>query len=126
MDTKKPYETFGSLANVKSYTDITKQWLTMETTLPPSKPSDCYGHFSNGSPCLPHSVMLFHNGDLVGKAISEFTGIDLPFKQNDYGQEHGVRMLSWTVRDIVSSTLLYLFLGLIPSFLADTCSILSI
>ena len=101
MDTKKPYETFGrSLANVKSYTDITKQWLTMEATLPPSKLSDCYGHFSNGSPCLPHSVMLFHNGDLVGKAISEFTGIDLPFKQNDYGQEHGVRMLSWTVRHI--------------------------
>lgn len=41
--------------------------------------------------------MLFHNCDLIGKAISEFTGLDLPFKKSDFGQEPGMKMLSWTV-----------------------------
>ena len=42
-------------------------------------------------------AMLFHNCDLIGKAISEFTGLDLPFKKSDFGQEPGMKMLSWTV-----------------------------
>ena len=92
-----PYEAFGELNNIKSFSGITGEWLTMEATLPPCKPSDCQGHFYN-NPTLAHSVMLFHNGDLVGKVISEFTGCDLPFKRIDFGQEHGMKMLSWTVR----------------------------
>lgn len=101
---ENPYEALGELGNVKSFSDITCEWLTMEATLPPCKPSDCEGHFYD-NPTLAHSVMLFHNGDLLGKAISEFTGRDLPFKRSDFGQEHGMKMLSWTVRYVSCSHL---------------------
>ena len=86
----------SGLENIKCYSDIYNEWLTMEATLPPCKPSDCQGHFYD-NPCLPHSVMCFHNIDLLGKAISEFTGRDVPFKRTDFGQEHGIKMLSWVV-----------------------------
>jgi len=91
---ESPYEAFGELNNIKSFSDFSGEWLTMEATLPPCKRSDCKGHFYD-NPTLAHSVMLFHNGDLLGKAISEFTGLDLPFKRSDFGQEHGMKMLSW-------------------------------
>ena len=91
-----PYETFDGLDNIKSFSDISGDWLTMEATLPPCKPTDCQGHFYD-NPTLAHSVMLFHNCDLLGKAISEYTGLDLPYKRSDFGQEHGMKMLSWTV-----------------------------
>ena len=93
---ESPYEAFGELNNIKSFSDVSGEWLTMEATLPPCKRSDCKGHFYD-NPTLAHSVMLFHNGDLLGKAISEFTGLDLPFKRSDFGQEHGMKMLSWNV-----------------------------
>ena len=87
----------------------------MEATLPPSKPSDCPGHFYDNTKALPHSVMLFHNGDLVGKAISEFTGLDLPFKRCDFGQEPGMRMLSWTVRYFIQCIDMFTFFVLLCS-----------
>ena len=94
---KSPYEgTVASLHNIKSfsgYHSTIGHWLTMEGSLP----SDCLVDFHN-KPSLSHSALLFHNGDLIGKAISEFTDIDLPFKKSDFGQEPGMKMISWTVR----------------------------
>ena len=72
----------------------------MEATLPPTKQSDCEGHFVN-IPALPHSVMVFHNCDLIGQALSEFTGVDIPFKTQTSGMgfhDHGMQIISWTVR----------------------------
>jgi len=120
------YESFGSLKNVKSFSDITGQWLCMEATLPPSKPSDCPGHFYDNTKALPHSVMLFHNGDLVGKAISEFTGLDLPFKRCDFGQEPGMRMLSWTVRYFIRCIDMFTFFVLLCSQSLKLCCLLRI
>ena len=94
---KNPYKAaVGSLNNIKSfsgYHSTIGHWLTMEGSLP----SDCLVDFYN-KPSLSHSALLFHNGDLIGKAISEFTDIDLPFKKSDFGQEPGMKMISWTVR----------------------------
>ena len=94
---KSPYEAAaGSLNGIKSfsgYHSTIGHWLTMEGSLP----SDCLVDFYD-KPSLSHSAMLFHNGDLIGKAISEFTDIDLPFKKSDFGQEPGMKMISWTVR----------------------------
>ena len=43
----------------------------------------CRIHFQWLTPVLLLFLraMLFHNCDLIGKAISEFTGLDLPFKK---------------------------------------------
>jgi len=94
---KNPYGgAAGSLNDIKSfsgYHSTIGHWLTMEGSLP----SDCLVDFYN-KPSLSHSALLFHNGDLIGKAISEFTDIDLPFKKSDFGQEPGMKMISWTVR----------------------------
>ena len=94
---KNPYKSaVGSLNDIKSfsgYHSTIGHWLTMEGYLP----SDCLDDFYN-KPSLSHSASLFHNGDLIGKAISEFTDIDLPFKKIDFGQEPGMKMISWTVR----------------------------
>ena len=94
---KNPYKAaVGLLNNIKSfsgYHSTIGHWLTMEGSLP----SDCLVDFHN-KPSLSHSALLFHNGDLIGKAISEFTDIDLPFKKSDFGQEPGMKMISWTVR----------------------------
>ena len=59
----------------------------------------CRIHFQWLTPVLLLFLraMLFHNCDLIGKALSEFTGTDLPFKKSDFGQEPGMKMLSWEV-----------------------------
>lgn len=44
------------------------------------------------------SFEIFTFADLIGQAMSEFTGVDIPFKQTDFGQYHGMKILSWTVR----------------------------
>ena len=56
VTTKSPRDTFGnsSLMNVKSFSDITGQWLTMEASLPPCKSEDCLGHFYD-NPTYAHS-----------------------------------------------------------------------
>ena len=54
------YETLGTLNDIKSFSDLTGEWLTMEGTIPPCKTSDCQGHFHN-NPTLPHSFMLIPN-----------------------------------------------------------------
>ena len=94
---KSLYETTaGSLHNINSfsgYHSTIGHWLTMEGSLPYDHLVDFYD-----KPSLSHSAMLFHNGDLIGKAISEFTDIDLPVKKSDFGQEPGMKMISWTVR----------------------------
>ncbi|KAL3798234.1 hypothetical protein ACHAW5_008315 [Stephanodiscus triporus] len=90
-----PYGELGELINITRVWAFAGECLTMEATLPTTKPSDCQGHFYN-NPTLPHSIMVFHNCDLIGRAMSEFTGVDIPFKQSDFGQYHGMKILSWT------------------------------
>lgn len=74
-------------------------WLTIEAYLPPPDASACNGHFyEEGSEALPHSVMLFHNSNLVGDALSELTGLDIPFRNNDFfssDEVHGIKLLNW-------------------------------
>lgn len=59
------YESVRVLNDIKSFSDLTGEWLTMEATMPPCKPSDCEGHFQN-NPALPHSSMLIPN---VGRSL---------------------------------------------------------
>ncbi len=59
-DNNISYESIRTLNNIKSFSDLTGKWLTMEATMPPCKPSDCQGHFQN-NPALPHSFMLIPN-----------------------------------------------------------------
>jgi hypothetical protein len=54
------YESIRTLNDIKSFSDLTGEWLTMEATMPPCKPRDCQGHFQN-NPALPHSFMLIPN-----------------------------------------------------------------
>ena len=116
-----PYGELGAMSNITRVWAFADECLTMEATLPPTKSVDCEGHFFN-NPTLPHSIMVFHNcgtspfllflnqgrhiscmlflafADLIGQALSEFTDVNLPFKQSDFGQDHGMKILSWTVR----------------------------
>ena len=96
-----PYRELGStLSNILKVSAFAGDCLTVEATLPPTKQSDCEGHFVN-IPALPHSVMVFHNCDLIGQALSEFTGVDIPFKTQTSGMgfhDHGMQIISWTVR----------------------------
>ena len=96
-----PYRELGpTLSNISKVSAFAGDCLTMEATLPPTKQSDCEGHFVN-IPALPHSVMVFHNCDLIGQALSEFTGVDIPFKTQTSGMgfhDHGMQIISWTVR----------------------------
>ncbi len=55
-----PYGDLGALSNITRVWNFAGECLTMEATLPPTKPSDCQGHFFN-NPTLPHSIMVFHN-----------------------------------------------------------------
>ncbi len=118
-----PYGELGAMSNITRVWAFAGECLTMEATLPPTKSFDCGGHFYN-TPTLPHSIMVFHNcgtsslftftwtggsishvyififafADLIGQALSEFADVDLPFKRSDFGQDHGMKILSWTVR----------------------------
>lgn len=55
-----PYGELGELINITRVWAFAGECLTMEATLPTTKPSDCRGHFYN-NPTLPHSIMVFHN-----------------------------------------------------------------
>ena len=55
-----PYGDLGALSNITRVWNFAGECLTMEATLPPTKPSDCQGHFMD-NPTLPHSIMVFHN-----------------------------------------------------------------
>jgi hypothetical protein len=136
---RNPYSELGPLSNITRVSAFAGDRLTMEATLPPIKQSDCEAHFVN-IPALPHSVMVFHNcgasyvcfdfrlsnwtelidclvialpcniTDLIGQALSEFTGVDLPFKTQSMGNDHGMRILSWAVRSLSHITWCFLFI----------------
>lgn len=94
-----PYSSMkAKLSNKKIYFDIGRDWVTIEAYLPPSTPFECKGHF-HGNPALPHSAMIFHNCGLLGDAISELTGVKIPFKgagfRRDQSQDSGIQMLHW-------------------------------
>jgi hypothetical protein len=90
-----PYENLSSkLQNIKTYSSFDQDWVTVEGTLPPVTVDDCSGHFHD-NPCLPHSLMIFHSCDLLGIAIEKLTGTHIPFKRSDFGQEHGLKLLSF-------------------------------
>ena len=97
------YTSFGELQNIKTYSDSSfcEKWVTMSATLPPSNPSDFPGHFYDNHPAVPHSVMLLHNRDLIGKAIDKFCGFDLSFKERDLGQESDIRLVWSKVSKII-------------------------
>jgi hypothetical protein len=54
------YESLRTLNDIRSFSDITGEWLTMEAIMPPCKANDCQGHFQN-NPALPHSFMIIPN-----------------------------------------------------------------
>lgn len=76
------------LENKKWYPErAVHDWVTLEASLPTLSACECIGHFYEG--CLravPHSVMLLHNGDLIGEAVSRLTGCTIPYKKlnHDY------------------------------------------
>lgn len=48
----------------------------------------------------PHSVMLLHNGDLIGEAISKLTDLSIPynFRANEHhnaDDQWGIKMINW-------------------------------
>lgn len=90
-----PYKKLSSkLQNIKTYSTFYKDWVTAEGTLPPVTVSDCKGHFDD-YPALAHSTMIFHSCDLLGKAIEKLTGRRMNWKSTDFGQEHGLKLLSF-------------------------------
>lgn len=136
---RNPYSELGpSLSNISRVSVFAGDCLTMQATLAPTMQSDCEGHFVN-IPALPHSVMVFHNCgaslvcfdfclsywtacsdylwlpylallDLIGQALSEFTGVDIPFKTqtSEVGyHDLGMRIISWTVRLLSRITWLF-------------------
>ena len=102
-DVSRPYTSFGELQNIRTYSDssLCEEWVTMSATLPPSDLSDFPGHFYDSKPAVPHSVMLLHNRDLIGKTIAKFCGFDLSFKEFGLGEENGIRMVSWKVSKVL-------------------------
>jgi hypothetical protein len=90
-----PYENLSSkLQNIKTYSSCDQDWVAVEGTLSEVTPDDCSGHFHD-NPCLPHSSMIFHSCDLLGIAIEKLTGVQIPFKRSDFGQENGLKLLSF-------------------------------
>lgn len=90
-----PYKKLKSkLQNIKTYSTFYKDWVTAEGTLPPVTVSDCKGHFDD-YPALAHSTMIFHSCDLLGKSIEKLTGRRMNWKSTDFGQEHGLKLLSF-------------------------------
>eukprot|EP00804_Cyclotella_cryptica_P028010 CCRYP_003869-RA/>CCRYP_003869-RA protein AED:0.19 eAED:0.44 QI:497/0.5/0.66/1/1/1/3/0/486 len=71
------------LENKKWYPDrAVHDWVTLEASLPSFSAHECIGHFYNGGlRAVPHSVMLFHNGDLIGEAIARLTNRNIPYKK---------------------------------------------
>lgn len=90
-----PYKELSSkLQKIKAYSSPDKDWVCLEGTLPPVTFDDCSGHFHD-NPCLPHSVMIFHSCDLLGMAIEKLTGVCIPFKKRDRGQDYSLGLRSF-------------------------------
>lgn len=90
-----PYKELSSnLQNIKAYSSLDKDWVCLEGTLPPVTSDDCSGHFYD-NPCMPHSVMIFYSCDLLGMAIEKLTGIYIPFKKRDCGQDYSLGLMSF-------------------------------
>ena len=90
-----PYENLSSkVQNIKAFSSPDKDWVCMEGMLPQVTCDDCSGHFHD-NPALAHSVMIFHSCDLLGKAIEKLTGVHIPFKTSDSGQDYGLRPMSF-------------------------------
>ncbi len=90
-----PYKELSSkLQHIKTYSSPDKDWVCLEGTLPPVTSDDCSGHFYDNS-CLPHSVMIFHSCDLLGMAIENLTGVSIPFKKRDSGQDFSLGLVSF-------------------------------
>ena len=47
----------------------------------------------------PHSLMLLHNGDLIGQAISKLTNREIPYKLRDEDHQGddkwGIKLVNW-------------------------------
>lgn len=89
----------GHLKNlVYSNEECHDDWVSVEATLDAMKSIDCLGHFYRGcSLATPHSVMLLHNGDLIGQALEKLCGRKMPYKMSNNGSygDWGIKMKNW-------------------------------
>ena len=79
--------------------------LKLSSLLPIELSNECILIFNDSLSCsstqcaTPHSLMLLHNGDLIGQAISKLTGRCIPYKKshekNKYTDDWGIEMVDW-------------------------------
>ena len=84
----------SKLQKLKTYLSLYSDWVCSEGSLPPCEVDDCAGHFRD-YPCFPHSSTVFHSCDLIGMAIEKLTGLRIPFKHSDLGNENALELLNF-------------------------------
>jgi hypothetical protein len=91
----------SALKDINFNDDGQGEWVTAQASLTPFKSPDCIGHFYRScARATPHSLVLLHSGDLIGRAISRLTGRYIPFKRSlklkeDYVDAWGIKMVDW-------------------------------